>query len=276
MGINFIIVFTINICIMSENFCLKWNDFHSNISKSFTQLRHEDDFFDVTLVSDDQDQISAHKVVLSASSEYFKNILRKYKHPNPLLCLEGINSNELKNILDYLYNGEVKIFQEDLNRFLNVAERFKLEGLMSNEGGSVSDDSNAIKSNLDNKSKMIFNDVKEFTPDEVPNDDSEENNTVVAQTKAKILITSEGFSNVDELDAKILEHIEKDGSRWKCNICDKILRFKTHAKEHVEIHFDGLTFQCSECDAILRSRNSLRIHRKKHSSYKSNPKSFKS
>ena len=150
-----------------------------------------------------------------------------------------------------------------LKASLNIAERFKLEGLMSNEGGLVSHDSNAIKSNHDNKSKMIFNDVKKFKPDEVPNNDSEENNTVIAQTKAKILITSEGFSNVDELDAKILEHIEKDGSRWKCNICDKILGNKTHAKEHVEIHFDGLTFQCSECDAILRSRNSLRIHRKK-------------
>jgi len=223
MGINFIIVFTINICIMSENFCLKWNDFHSNISKSFNQLRYEDDFYDVTLVSDDQDQISAHKVVLSASSEYFKNILRKYKHPNPLLCLEGINSIELKNILDYLYNGEIKIFQEDLDRFLNIAERFKLEGLISNEGGFVSDDSsdNAIKSH-DDKSKMMFNDVKKFKPDEVPDDDSEENNSVIAQTKTKIVIESEEFSNVDELDAKILEHIEKDGSRWKCNICDNI------------------------------------------------------
>ena len=242
---------------MSEKFFLKWNDFHSNISKSFIQLRHEDDFYDVTLVSDDQDQISAHKVVLSASSEYFKNILRKNKHPNPLLCLEGINSNEIKNMLDYLYNGEVNIVQEDLERFLKIAERFQLEGLlMSNEGGFVSDD------NPDDKNKVIFKDINEFTPDQVPND-SEEKKVVIAQTKAKIVIKSEGFSNVDELDAKILEHIEKDGSRWKCNICDKILKFKAHAKEHVEIHFDGLTFQCSECDAILRSRTTLRFHHKK-------------
>ena len=236
---------------MSEKFFLKWNDFHSNISKSFTQLRHEDDFYDVTLVSDDQDQISAHKVVLSACSEYFKNILKKNKHPNPLLCLEGINSIELKIILDYLYNGEVNIFKENLDRFLNIAERFKLEGFMSNEGGIVLDDSIATNSN--NDVKVTFNDINELKPDELLYDSKENKiETVTAQTKTKIVIKSEGFSNVDELDAKILEHIEKDGSRWKCNICDKILGNKTHAKEHVEIHFDGLTFQCSECDAIVR------------------------
>ena len=43
---------------MSEKFCLKWNDFHTNVSKSFSRLRNENDFYDVTLVSDDQKQVS--------------------------------------------------------------------------------------------------------------------------------------------------------------------------------------------------------------------------
>ena len=111
---------------MLEKYCLKWNDFNSNVSKSFIKLRNENEFFDVALVSDDQKLISAHKVVLSASSEYFKNILKQQKHPNPLLCLEGISSTELNDILDYVYHGEVNINQEDLDRFLKIAERLKL------------------------------------------------------------------------------------------------------------------------------------------------------
>ena len=58
---------------MSEGFNLKWKDFHSNVSKSFGLLREEDYLQDVTLVSDDNKQMSAHKLVLSACSEYFKN-----------------------------------------------------------------------------------------------------------------------------------------------------------------------------------------------------------
>merc|ERR1712150_6294 len=101
------------------------------ISKTFSALRTEDDFYDVTLVSDDQLQVSAHRVVLSACSPYFKNILKQNRHSNPLLCLDGVTSAELQFVLDYIYQGEVQIFQENLDRFLEVAQRFQLEGLMA-------------------------------------------------------------------------------------------------------------------------------------------------
>jgi hypothetical protein len=47
----------------SEKFCLKWNDFETNISGAFRELREEKDFFDVTLACDDS-QIQAHKVAI--------------------------------------------------------------------------------------------------------------------------------------------------------------------------------------------------------------------
>ena len=114
---------------MAEKFCLKWNDFQVNVTSSFRKLRNTDDFYDVTLVSDDHQQVSAHKVVLASSSEYFNKILKKNKHSHPLLCLNGVKSNDLHNILDYIYNGEIQIFQDDLDSFLAAAKRFQLEGL---------------------------------------------------------------------------------------------------------------------------------------------------
>ena len=120
---------------MSEKFCLKWNDFYSNVSKSFGLFRNEDYLHDVTLVSDDHKEITAHKLVLSACSEYFKNIFKLHSNkPNvhPLICLDGITSNDLLSIMDYIYNGEVQIFQDNLDRFLTVAQRLKLEGLLGN------------------------------------------------------------------------------------------------------------------------------------------------
>ena len=113
---------------MSERFSLKWNDFQSVVSQSFSVLRREEDFYDVTLVSDDQTQIPAHKLVLSASSHFFKSILKRNPHSHPLLYLSGVNSANLNLILDYIYQGEVQVNQEHLESFLEVAQRLKLPG----------------------------------------------------------------------------------------------------------------------------------------------------
>ena len=118
---------------MTEKFNLKWNDFNTNTSKAFGLLRTDKSLQDVTLVGEDNHQVAAHKLILSACSDYFRNIFRNNIHSHPLLCLEGITSADLDNIMDYVYNGEVKIFQEDLDRFLAVAQRFKLQGLLSDQ-----------------------------------------------------------------------------------------------------------------------------------------------
>ena len=98
---------------MSEKFCLKWNDFQSNISKTFSSLRTEEEFYDVTLVSDDQHQVSAHRVVLSACSDFFKSILEKVKHPQPLLNLRAVTAFNLQHIHDYVYRGGVQTYQQE-------------------------------------------------------------------------------------------------------------------------------------------------------------------
>ena len=117
-----------------EVFSLKWTDYQSNVSKSFQSLRNNEDFCDVTLVGDDFKQFTAHKVILSSCSEYFKNILKNNgKHSHPILCLQGLSFQDIQNILDYIYNGELNIYQEDIDRFLFVAQRLKLEGLIGQE-----------------------------------------------------------------------------------------------------------------------------------------------
>jgi len=124
---------------MVEKFNLKWNDFQANVSKSFGLIRNEKYLQDITLVSEDFQTIQAHKLVLSACSEYFRNILQNTNTGSQtLLCLDGVNAEDLKNVLDYVYDGEVKIAQDDLDRFLKVAQKLKLEGLISNETSSNS------------------------------------------------------------------------------------------------------------------------------------------
>jgi len=121
----------------SEKFCLRWNDFESNISVAFRELREEKDFFDVTLACDDS-QVQAHKVILSACSPFFRNVLRKNPHQHPLLYLKGVKYQELLSVLNFMYQGEVNVAQEELNSFLAVAEDLRVKGLTQSNSGSKS------------------------------------------------------------------------------------------------------------------------------------------
>ena len=116
----------------SEKFCLRWNEFESNISTAFRELRDDQDFFDVTLVCEEE-QIQAHKVILSACSPFFRSVLRRNRHEHPLLYLRGIKYIDIVSILTFMYHGEVNVSQEELNSFLSVAEDLKVKGLTQND-----------------------------------------------------------------------------------------------------------------------------------------------
>lgn len=120
-----------------EKFCLRWNDFQENISSTFSGLWNVEEFTDVTLVCEDDQSIETHKIVLSASSPVFMNMLRKTKHSNPVIYMRGMKSKDLTSVLDFMYHGQVNIFQEDLQDFLALAQDLRLKGLNNTAGGEA-------------------------------------------------------------------------------------------------------------------------------------------
>ena len=114
-----------------EKFCIRSENIKENTFTSFDILRKDGDFFDVTLVSDDGYHIQAHKVILSASSKFFKENLKKTNHQNPMLFLSGFSEKILAPIVDYIYEGEVQVYQEDIQCFLKFANKLEIFGLTS-------------------------------------------------------------------------------------------------------------------------------------------------
>jgi len=125
----------------NEKLCLRWTDFESNISGALRELREDQGFYDVTLACD-EDQIQAHKVIIAACSPFFRTVLQRNPHSHPLLYLKGVKLSNLKQVLDFMYNGEVNVAQEELNTFLNVAEELKVKGLSGNQS-SIKQKSNS-------------------------------------------------------------------------------------------------------------------------------------
>jgi len=122
-----------------ENFCLRWNDFESNLSTAFAELRNDADLCDVTLATD-EDSVGAHKLVLSACSPQLKEMIRKHlrlsggnaSSQNMMIYLRGVRHADLVSVLEFMYCGSVNVAQEDLNSFLAVAEDLKVKGLTQN------------------------------------------------------------------------------------------------------------------------------------------------
>ena len=124
-----------------EKFCLRWNDFETNISTAFREIREEKDLFDCTIAVGTR-QLQAHKLILSACSPFFREIFKQNPHQHPLLYLSRIGFDDLKACLNFMYHGEVNVAQDDLNTFLVVAEELKIKGLTQNnaEKGSSKPD----------------------------------------------------------------------------------------------------------------------------------------
>ncbi|XP_046737040.1 protein abrupt-like isoform X1 [Diprion similis] len=113
---------------MSNQICLKWNSFLNNIATSFESLWEEEGLVDVTLASDGQ-CLTAHKVILSASSPFFKKVFQTNPCQHPVIILQDVHFRELEALLIFIYKGEVNIEQQNLPALLKAAETLKIRGL---------------------------------------------------------------------------------------------------------------------------------------------------
>ena len=241
---------------MSEKFFLKWNDFHSNVSKSFGIFRNEEYLHDVTLVSDDHNKVPAHRLVLSACSAYFRDIFKNNNHAHPLLCLDLISSEDLKNVMDYIYNGEVQIYQENLDKFLAVAQRLKLEGLIG--------DNNTMEE-LDNQYVPKEEFVQSIINEEQFIVETEETLKSVNKAPKKKQENYVGTVAIEDnifINEQIYQYLEgcSDGG-YKCKLCGKTMAKRDHLLNHIETHMEGVSYNCSICQKSFRSRNSLSKHK---------------
>ena len=85
-----------------EVFVLTWNDFHTQFVSSFQEMRGEGDFLDTTVACSSGDQLKAHKVVLSASSPFFKSLLKNNPSPHPTLVMSSEVKFQVLRITCYI------------------------------------------------------------------------------------------------------------------------------------------------------------------------------
>jgi len=239
-----------------EKFCLNWNDFQQNACSAFNQLRKDKELTDVTLVSEEGEHILAHKIVLSSSSYFFKDLFKKANHTNPLIFLSGFDSKVLTTVLDYIYNGAVNLYQEEIDLFLESAQKLKIHGLtqkLTEENNeSLFVDNEVEKNNITGRSNLKRDEVNL-------------NTTILQETtlyEKETKVATIDSSNVTQ-DSNYDNLFENCGDEWKCKNCGKTTKTKSNMALHVEIHIEGLSFQCNSCTMVFRNRMQLHTHTKR-------------
>ncbi|KAL1517452.1 hypothetical protein ABEB36_001214 [Hypothenemus hampei] len=116
-----------------QQFCLRWNNYQTNLTNVFDQLLQSESFVDVTLACDGH-SVKAHKMVLSACSPYFQSLFFENPCQHPIVIMRDIKWPELKAAVEFMYKGEINVSQEQIGPLLKVAETLKIRGLADVNG----------------------------------------------------------------------------------------------------------------------------------------------
>ena len=87
----------------------------------------------MTLATRDDEDIKAHKVILSNSSYIFQNYLMKHLHSNPLFYFNNLKSAEEKLLPKFIYLCQCEVGQEGLDDFLAAGIQLMIKGLVEEE-----------------------------------------------------------------------------------------------------------------------------------------------
>ncbi|XP_043227966.1 broad-complex core protein isoforms 1/2/3/4/5-like isoform X7 [Amphibalanus amphitrite] len=116
----------------SQKFCLKWNNYQNSVTSVFDNLRQDEELVDITLCCEGH-KIKAHRMMLSACSPYFRDLLKENPCQHPVFFLKDTSYPDLAAVVEFVYKGEVNVAQSQLGSFLKTAEMLQVRGLTGDE-----------------------------------------------------------------------------------------------------------------------------------------------
>ena len=226
-----------------EQYTLTWQNYSDHLRDNLREMMLSGEFTDVTLVTDDKQQMRAHRNILSACSQVFKNILQMdFDKTNPVIYLRGIQHAEMESILQFIYLGNTRIHEERMNEFFMVSKNLEIKQLL-----------------------MAIND--QTSSDEASN--GHETNVVEDKDHAQTFINN--FSNVEQQTQTSTRQINRNNvaekrmliseeNKYTCNQCDQQFTQQNILTHHIKFIHEGFKYTCKQCDYQSEKPSNLAVH----------------
>ena len=135
-----------------EKYTFTWHSYSDHLREALNDMMLSSEFADVTLVTDDKQQIRAHRNILSAASPVFKSILQiDSKNANQVIYLRGIQHSEMESIMQYIYLGEARFCKERVSEFLMVSKNLEIKDLLTGTEMNQTNSNNESNDQILNK-----------------------------------------------------------------------------------------------------------------------------
>jgi len=271
---------------------VSWHGYSDHLREMMHGMMRNSDLTDVTLVCDDQKLLMAHKVVLSASSPVFQNIISNFSQNHSMIYLRGIQHEEMESILEFMYLGEATFQQERMEEFLRVGQSLEIKELTEmNEAVNQEEETNIqnyIKSNYNlpeestkknggkqkkelMQAKSQSNNFNSADENLILGDKSnKEINIKQSQKKESIQVKSQSknFHSADESlvggeEVKKEVNINLYQSNKLCPKCSKTFKTPSKMRRHFSSVHEGLRpFNCKVCDKTFAQKEHMNVHMK--------------
>ena len=247
-----------------------WDTFNDHLMDNMKHLLSSLQFADVTLVCKDNVHVKAHSFVLSACSSVFSKLFNGEPQSNSKVSVEGIHHIDLYQILEFMYNGKIKVSEVRMNSFIAASKCLEVREICS-EFENQKEESLLFGDNQEIETDLLASYITNHIPkQQIPiiyqtaqkcgeENCSEEFNTTVALTnhmkhvhqKIKYFCTECDYQGNRKLDIKLHRESKHEFIRYACTECEKHYTTQIQLKRHYESiheHEGKKIYECDQCD----------------------------
>jgi len=257
------------------------NDYIHELMKGMFYQKYD---ADVTIVTEDNQKIEAHKVILKACSPIFKNMFEKAS----VIFLSEINCEELNHLLQFMYFGLVSVDEDKMETFIELGKKFQIIAMFDSEiveediqeklqndcviENETVDDKNGVNGDFESirDREENFELFPKMNDENVVKDKtlewSQETKSEYKCSQCDYSTTTKKFL-VSHRNSKHHSYEQTEARKFSCSHCEKRFLKQVALDKHIKIHDripSDSKITCSECNKEFSSETNLKKHSKAH------------